>query len=318
MSDMSNLYRAYSAVHNVEIKEELQQNRDLISEMNMSQVLQSDLVEVCEEIVEGLFQYGLDLDSVSGVISTLLEKVREGSSNELKEGKIDQIAEAFGTVVDTVTDKAERNCEEEFLLYRQNKPLTEKWNNKVSHEVGNAKLHASLIHEDRHQIKFGLIEMISELIVKEDYYDPMDDDNFDPIKAEKNRGVSGKNNPKGGKKTSLKKLAKMIKKEDVSTLRQDWGDAYSSVYGDKETISEKGMNPGFKAYLEKQKTKKGKDGDEKEGKSEGGGKPDFLDLDKDGDKKEPMKKAAKEKKEEVSFSETELAKIQEIVDSWED
>ena len=245
MSDMSNLYRAYSAVHNVEIKEELQQNRDLISEMNMSQVLQSDLVEVCEEIVEGLFQYGLDLDGISGVISTLLEKVREGSSNELREGKIDQIAEAFGTVVDTVTNKAERNCEEEFLLYRKNKPLTEKWNNRVSHEVGNAKLHASLIHEDRHQIKFGLIEMMSDLM-------------------------------------------------------------------------EKGMNPGFKAYLEKQKAKKGKGGDEKEGKSEGGGKPDFLDLDKDGDKKEPMKKAAKEKKEEVSFSDSELAKIQEIVDSWED
>ena len=224
MSDMSNLYRAYSAVHNVEIKEELQQSRDLISEMNMSRVLQSDLVEVCEEIVEGLFQYGLDLDGVSGVISTLLEKVREGSSNELREGKIDQIAEAFGTVVDTVTNKAERNCEEEFLLYRKNKPLTEKWNNRVSHEVGNAKLHASLIHEDRHQIKFGLIEMMSDLM-------------------------------------------------------------------------EKGMNPGFKAYLEKQKAKKGKGGDEKEGKSEGGGKPDFLDLDKDGDKKEPMKKAAKEKKD---------------------
>ena len=30
--------------------------------------------------------------------------------------------------------------------------------------------------------------------------------------------------------------------------------------------------------------------------TEGGAKPDFLDLDKDGDKKEPMKKAAKEKK----------------------
>ena len=30
--------------------------------------------------------------------------------------------------------------------------------------------------------------------------------------------------------------------------------------------------------------------------TEGGGKPDFLDLDKDGDKKEPMKKAAEEKK----------------------
>ena len=31
-------------------------------------------------------------------------------------------------------------------------------------------------------------------------------------------------------------------------------------------------------------------------------KPDFLDLDKDGDKKEPMKKAAKEKKEETEYN----------------
>jgi len=32
------------------------------------------------------------------------------------------------------------------------------------------------------------------------YYDPMKDPDFDPHEAEKNRGVSGKNNPKGGKK----------------------------------------------------------------------------------------------------------------------
>ena len=37
-------------------------------------------------------------------------------------------------------------------------------------------------------------------------YDPMDDPDFDPREAEKNRGVSGKNNPKGGKK--LKDLTK--------------------------------------------------------------------------------------------------------------
>ena len=36
----------------------------------------------------------------------------------------------------------------------------------------------------------------------------------------------------------------------------------------------------------------------KQGKVEEAGKPDFLDLDKDGDKKEPMKKAANDKKEE--------------------
>ena len=65
---------------------------------------------------------------------------------------------------------------------------------------------------------------------------------------------------------------------------------------------------GLQAYMDK---KKGKEdhGDKKEeenGKDHGNGskgsKPDFLDLDKDGDKKEPMKKAAKEKKEETEYN----------------
>ena len=64
---------------------------------------------------------------------------------------------------------------------------------------------------------------------------------------------------------------------------------------------------GLQAYMDKKKGKKG-NGDKKEeenGKDHGGSKgskPDFLDLDKDGDKKEPMKKAAKEKKEETEYN----------------
>ena len=65
---------------------------------------------------------------------------------------------------------------------------------------------------------------------------------------------------------------------------------------------------GLQAYLDKKKGKKGK-GDKKEeengngnGNGSKGSKPDFLDLDKDGDKKEPMKKAAKEKKEETEYN----------------
>ena len=46
-------------------------------------------------------------------------------------------------------------------------------------------------------------------------YDPMDDPTFDPIEAEKNRGVSGKNNPKGGKK-----LKKIVKEADLSAAER--------------------------------------------------------------------------------------------------
>ena len=53
-------------------------------------------------------------------------------------------------------------------------------------------------------------------------YDPMDDPDFDPREAEKNRGVSGKNNPKGGKK--LKDLTKEeVVHEKFATQYKDKG-----------------------------------------------------------------------------------------------
>ena len=364
MSDMSNLYRAYSAVHNVEIKEELQQNRDLISEMNLTQVLQSDLVEVCEEIVEGLFEYGLDLDETCVVISALLEEVTEGTSNELREGKIDQIAEAFGTVVDTVTDKAERNCEEEFLLYRQNKPLTEKWNNKVSHEVGNAKLHASLIHEDRHQIKFGLIEMMSDLI-EGMHRDAKTGEVVDKAEVGKTYYPNMPKKQSSVKKQKVDPFGGRFKKEEVSTLRKDWGDAYTAIYEKKkldpvgqedDDVDNDGDSDSSDKYLKKRRKTigkaMGKDEDDKEdgGMDEGyqpmtpertarveRAKKKAYDDDhyaqKKGDKGEANKQfkrrmamdsRTKMKKEEVivqshkPFSEAELARIEEIVNSWED
>ena len=89
----------------------------------------------------------------------------------------------------------------------------------------------------------------------------------------------------------------------------------AAEYEKEQSLQEKGMNPGFKAYLEKQK-KKGGD-DEGGDAPKGGGKPDFIDLDKDGDKKESMKKAAHDKKKGMKehlestgkFSESEILKI---------
>ena len=64
-----------------------------------------------------------------------------------------------------------------------------------------------------------------------------------------------------------------------------------------QSIQEGKVNAGLQAYLDKKKGKKenGEEKEEKNGNGSKGSKPDFLDLDKDGDKKEPMKKAAKEK-----------------------
>ena len=119
-------------------------------------------------------------------------------------------------------------------------------------------------------------------------------------------------------------------------------DAYRSIYEHHqkdengntvphdEDVKEGKINPGLQAYLDKKKGKKGNgdDKEEKNGKGSKGSKPDFLDLDKDGDKKEPMKKASKEmKKEETEidlliasgkFSDAEIAKIQEAMGVFKD
>ena len=75
---------------------------------------------------------------------------------------------------------------------------------------------------------------------------------------------------------------------------------------EEEVIDEK-MNAGLRAYIDKKKGKKGngdkeENGNGKNGKASKGSKPDFLDLDKDGNKTEPMKSAAKSKKEETEYN----------------
>ena len=390
---MRDLYKAYSAVHDTTISEELTQSRDQISEMNLNQMLKSDLVEVCEEIVEGLFQYGLGLEEACDVVATVLEGCVDGVSSVLRDSKITQIAEAFETVVDTVTTKAERNCEEEFLQYRHNKPLTEKWNNKVSHEVGNQKLHSALIHEDRENIKLGLIEMISNVIEarnpgeapqayadrmkkkfsggKSKTYDPMKDKNFDHDKAERTRGSMEEgdssyletdmkkrkeNNEKARKDLAKGPQMKNPAFEEVSTLRKGWGDAYSAIYekkmdavgqedgdidndGDedssdkylakrrkaiaksmkKEEIETEGFIPIDKTKQTKINRQIGRAADKEsieQGKSKKYGR-DEKKIEKQYQRQQAMRFGKKMKKEGVEFSEAELARIEEIVNSWE-
>ena len=223
MQDMRDLYKAYSAVHDTTIKEELDNSKDQISAMNFGQLTEGDLIEVCEEIVEGLFQYGCDLNTVHEVVGSVMESTVEGELPAHRKEKIVRISEAFDKTFEKVASRAERNCEEEFLKYRTNKPLNEKWQNKLNNEVGNEKLHAALIHEDRETIKSGLIEMISKVI----------EEKKDSSYLETDMKKREKNNEKARKDMEKVPGQKNPHFEEVSTLRQGWGNAYAAIYEKK-------------------------------------------------------------------------------------
>ena len=79
------------------------------------------------------------------------------------------------------------------------------------------------------------------------WYDPMEDPDFDHDEAEKNRGVSGKNNPKGGKVVSSKKLAKSVK-EGFSNWRQDLSEVIKDS-GQEDVVKEMPKNKKNKIII---------------------------------------------------------------------
>jgi hypothetical protein len=77
-------------------------------------------------------------------------------------------------------------------------------------------------------------------------------------------------------------------------------EAMMEEFNEIEEVDEGKLPPGLQAYQDKKNGKKSDKEETDESIEES--KPDFLDLDKDGDKEESMKKAAKDKKEKADES----------------
>jgi len=162
MSDMSHLYRAYAAVHDTDVNQQLTESRDQISAMNLTQLTDGDLVLVAEEIVAALFLEGLEVSDSFELIASTLEESVDASSSPLRQTKVKRIAEAFDKTFDRITSKASDEAIVEFFNYLDSKPLIEKWNGKVSHEHGNQRIHEACIAKDKGVVLEGLISIISE------------------------------------------------------------------------------------------------------------------------------------------------------------
>ena len=274
---MRNFMEAYTAVHSKEAKEELNSQRDPISEMNTASLQDNDLRDLAEEVLEEIFKTSTVKEAEDIIFNMIPESNIVG-----REEKLERIYAAFGETFSRIKLKDQSGQMESFAKYRQQKRLEESWSARFNQEKRVQRVHSTVVAEDVAIIKKGLLGLFNEK-------------KGDPCWV-------------GYKQVGMKKKGgKMVPNCVPATEAVE--------YEKEQSLQEKGMNPGFKAYLEKQK-KKGGD-DEGGDAPKGGSKPDFLDLDKDGDKKESMKKAAHDKKkgmkEELEssgkFSESEILKI---------
>ncbi len=311
-SSMRNFMEAYGAVHSKEAKEELDSQRDPISEMNTARLQDNDLRDLAEEVLEEVFKTSTVKEAEDIIFNMIPESNIVG-----REEKLDRIYAAFGETFSKIRLKNQAGQLEEFAKYRQKKRLEETWSARFNQDKRVARVHSTVIAEDVAVIKKGLLGLFEKkkgdpcwvgykqvgMKNKGGKQVPNCVPASEAAQYEVEEGIRDMDPEKGTKE----RKAKLEKKRG---MKMDDHPQYK-----EEFVVEKGMNPGFKAYLDKQK-KKGGD-DEGGDAPKGGDKPDFLDLDKDGDKKESMKKAAHDKKkgmkEELEssgkFSESEILKI---------
>jgi len=308
---MRNFMDAYTAVHSKEAKEELDSLRDPISEMNTARLQDNDLRDLAEEVLEEVFKTSTVKEAEDIIFNMIPESNIVG-----REEKLDRIYAAFGETFSKIRLKNQAGQMEEFAKYRQKKRLEETWSARFNQDKRVARVHNTVIAEDVAVIKKGLLGLFEKkkgdpcwvgykqvgMKNKGGKQVPNCVPASEAAQYEVEEGIRDMDPEKGTKE----RKAKLEKKRG---MKMDDHPQYKEEY-----VVEKGMNPGFKAYLDKKK----KGGDSEGGDApKGGDKPDFIDLDKDGDKKESMKKAAHDKKkgmkEELEtsgkFSETEILKI---------
>ncbi len=75
-SVLRNFMEAYKAVHNPEAKEEFYASRDSLSELDFSLINEEELNDICEEIVQELFDDGYDVTGVDLIVDGMAAEAK--------------------------------------------------------------------------------------------------------------------------------------------------------------------------------------------------------------------------------------------------
>ena len=258
---MRSIMHAYSAVHSTDVKKELDSGRDQISEMRLTQLTDSDLVEVAEEILEGLFAAGFSVSKTQ----SLLEAVLIASDIPGRQQKIERLQEAFITVVSKVREKSARTAIESFAEYRHSKSVNEAWVNKFETDKGNVRLHESLVAQDRLTVKTGLLQMLekakAETPAAEEEEEREDDELFGS--PNKKKGKKKSKDVKEDKKYGYDKKGRSLNPADIEERKRKKDDLFGSPNVKKEETElaekQKDTPDQVKAVIAYDKARKGTD-----------------------------------------------------------
>ena len=268
---MRNFMEAYSAVHSTEAREELLSKRDEIAEMDLSMISDSELEDICEEVLGELFDEGYTVEECEAIFTTVISeaKVTYGhDTDSAKAKKTDRLEKGLKSAIGKVKMKAAKGAVKAYGAYRDAK--------------ASAKMKARRAGQATKNMSAQAQRTGSEMKAK----------------------------AKSGLKGMIKKGAKAVAKGAIKVAKRMSEAKLDPVGKEDGDVNNDGKKDSTDSYLMNRrkaisKNIRGNDSDEQKKRLE---------------KKRGMKldDHPQFKKEGVNFTDEEIDRIMETVNSWED
>ncbi len=308
---MRNFMEAYSAVHSTDAREELLSKRDEIAEMDLSMISDPELEDICEEVLKELFDEGYTVEECEAIFTTIISeaKVTFGHDTEsAKSKKTDRLEKGLKSAIGKVKMKASKGAVKAYGAYRDAKASAKMKARRAGQATKNMSAQAQRAGtEMKAKAKSGLKGMIKKGAMKVargavNIAKKMSEAKLDPVGKE-----DGDVNNDGKKDSTdsylmkrRKAIGKAMKKEETEVE-----EGYKELSrGKRNNMFRKAGNLSRTAL---QGGDKGTEAGKKSGKI-------VKALNKDAE----MYNRNDVKKEEVTFTETELKKFEETINSWGD
>jgi len=330
-SSMRNFMEAYSAVHSTEAREELLSKRDEIAEMDLSMVSDSELEDICEEVLQELFEEGYTVEECESIFTTVISeaKVTYGhDTDSTKAKKTARLEKGLKSAIGKVKMKAAKGAVKAYGAYRDAKASAKMKARRAGQATKNMSAQAQRAGtEMKAKAKSGLKGMIKKgamkvargavNVAKRMSEAKMADKDYDGD----GKIETGTQEYMGSKDKAIKKaMGKKVKKEEVEQVDELYKGKHGQTekqYQDSRSDAGKMVSGDSKmsgsAYSSRATSSTGPNpagGSQKpkgQGRMTSGARADLQ-----------LRKAELKKKMGESFTDAELDRIIEVVDSWED
>jgi hypothetical protein len=260
-AELRGIIEAYRAVYDDGVKETLNSIRDEITEMDLTLITDEELSEIAESVLQELFEEGYSLFGAEVIFEDFISEARVTYGSDTQSPRAQKINRIKGAVRGTMNrakETASSGAEKAFGKYRMAKDRlgkkitsTADTIKKTPGRVTTATKNTAEIAKSK--VKSGLKSMVRRAAervasgasnVAKRMSEGLAPGSVDPkLTTDRDMFNIKKSERDAARERLLAKTKAKMKKEEVSKIRKDWGDAYASIY-EKKNMDPVGKEDG--------------------------------------------------------------------------